>query len=131
MRLYVVSEPFGQVSNRFKSALAYWYASIFNLSLERRLEAILVDLSERFGAQDKRGVIITPELSHGDLAQMIGSSRPMVSRLMGEMAAKRKIVRHGKQYILLEGYVPTKAALSNGVSLSNGRNGSHAVFANS
>jgi Crp-like helix-turn-helix domain len=71
-------------------------------------------------------VIITPELSHGDLAQMIGSSRPMVSRLMGEMAARHKIVRHGKQYILLEGHVPTKAA-----SLSNGRNGSHAVLANS
>jgi CRP/FNR family cyclic AMP-dependent transcriptional regulator len=96
-----------QVNTRW-SALAYWYAGLFNLSFRRRLEAVLADLAERFGVQDKRGIILTPELTHGDLAEMVGSSRPMVSRLIGQMVAKRVLARHGKQYIILDGRISMK-----------------------
>lgn len=111
-----------QLNTRW-SVLAHWYASLFNLSFEDRLCAVLVDLAERFGVQDKRGTIITPELSHGDLAQMIGSSRPMVSRLIGDMTAKHMLAKHGKQYIILEGRIANKIA-----PLNNGRSGGQHVF---
>jgi CRP-like cAMP-binding protein len=112
---------FEQVNTRW-SALAYWYAALFNLSFRRRLEAVLGDLAERFGVQDKRGIILTPELTHGELADMIGSSRPMVSRLIGQMVARRELARHGKQYILLDGRIPTKIvpASNTGVVAQNG-----------
>jgi len=96
-----------QINTRW-SALAYWYAGLFHLSFRRRLEAVLGDLAERYGVQDKRRIILTPELTHGDLAEMIGSSRPTVSRLMGQMLTKHVLARHAKQYIILDGRVATK-----------------------
>ncbi len=124
---------FEQINTRW-SALAYWYASLFNLSFRRRLEAVLSDLADRFGVQDKRGVILTPELTHGELADMIGSSRPMVSRLIGQMVAKQVLARHSKQYIILNGRIPTKIvpANSNGIAVPNGlvRNHSSQSHAN-
>ena len=51
--------------------------------------------------QDARGVLLTPELAQEELAEMIGSSRPMVSRLIAEMMDQRIIARQGKHFILL------------------------------
>ena len=46
-------------------------------------------------------MLLTVELSHDDLAEMIASSRPMVSRLIADMMDQRVIARQGKHYILL------------------------------
>jgi len=50
-----------------------------------RLEIVIRSLGARFGVNEKRGILLMPELSHEDLAEMIGSSRPMVSKLIGDM----------------------------------------------
>ena len=46
---------------------------------------VLNSLGTRFGINDKRGTLVVPELSHEDLAEIIGSSRPMVSKLIGDI----------------------------------------------
>jgi hypothetical protein len=43
---------------------------------------------------------LTPELVHADFADMIGSSRPMVTRLMAEMTKRGLLLREGKRLIL-------------------------------
>jgi hypothetical protein len=40
-------------------------------------------------------------LSHEDLAEMIGSSRPMVSKLIGDMIQEGLIARGGKRRFIL------------------------------
>ena len=56
----------------------------------------------RFGVDDKRGILIILELSQEDLAEMIGSSRPMVSKLVGDMVEEGLLARSEQhQYILL------------------------------
>ena len=42
-------------------------------------------------------------LSQEELAEMIGSSRPMVSKLLSEMAQRAMIACQGRHYILLRG----------------------------
>jgi CRP-like cAMP-binding protein len=87
--------------NSFWASVAYRYASLMNLGFRERLEVALSEIASRFGAQDARGVVITLELGHEDWAEMIGSSRPMVSRLFTQMIESNQIAREGKRYIIL------------------------------
>lgn len=84
------------------SSMAQWFGTFLGMSFRERLEIVLKELSAKFGVRDARGILLTPELSHSDLAEMIGSSRPMVSRLIAEMSEEQLLLRQGKQFILLE-----------------------------
>jgi CRP-like cAMP-binding protein len=72
-----------------------------------RLETVLNSLGTRFGSYDKRGTMLVPELSHEDLAEMIGSSRPMVSRLISDMIEEGFLARGEKRHFILR---PKKGA---------------------
>lgn len=85
------------------SSLACAYAQFLGMSFRERLQTVFADLAARFAVRDARGMLLTVELSHDDLAEMIASSRPMVSRLIAEMMDQRIIARQGKLYILLSG----------------------------
>jgi hypothetical protein len=63
---------------------------------------VLRELGAQFGVRDTRGVLLMAELAHSDLAEMIGSSRPMVSRLIDEMTKEGLVLRQRKQYVLLK-----------------------------
>ncbi len=89
--------------NGFWSAVVHRYAVYLSMSLRERLQLVLTDLGARFGVQDARGVLLTPELAQEELAEMIGSSRPMVSKLLSEMAERSMIACQGRRYILLRG----------------------------
>jgi CRP/FNR family transcriptional regulator, cyclic AMP receptor protein len=89
--------------NGFWSSMVHRYAVYLSMSLRERLQFVLADLGSRFGVQEARGVLLTPELAQEELAEMIGSSRPMVSKLLGEMAERSMIACQGRRYILLRG----------------------------
>jgi CRP/FNR family cyclic AMP-dependent transcriptional regulator len=90
-----------QQLNTFWSQNLRWFATLLNLPFWQRLEVVLNDLAQRFGVKDARGTILIPDLAHEDLAEMIGCSRPMVSRMIAEMSEAGLLSRSGKQYLLL------------------------------
>ena len=77
-------------------------ARFLGLSFRERLELVLRDLVTRFGVEEKRGVLIVPEPSQEDLAEMIGSSRPMVSKILADMTEERFLAR-GERHLILRG----------------------------
>jgi CRP/FNR family transcriptional regulator, cyclic AMP receptor protein len=87
--------------NTMWSSVTYRYASFLGMSLRKRLEFVLNELAERFGVPDARGTLLLPELAQEELAEMIGSSRPMVSKLLTEMTARGTLIRSGRRHILL------------------------------
>lgn len=91
------------------SSMAQWFVTFLGMSFRERLEVVLRELGAKFGVRDTRGVLLMPELAHVDLADMIGSSRPMVSRLIAEMTEEGLILRQGKQFILLEALAEEKS----------------------
>ena len=93
-----------QTLNSFWSSILHWWTSFLGLPFQQRLEVVLSDLGRRVGVHDNRGTLIIPELSQADLAEMIASSRPLVSRLLNEMEERCLVQRRGKQYILLKGW---------------------------
>jgi CRP/FNR family cyclic AMP-dependent transcriptional regulator len=83
------------------SRMFEWYATFMGLSFRERLQLVLENLKVRVGVNDRRGVFLLPALTHEDLAEMIGSSRPMVSRLINDMAEDGLLVRGEKQHYVL------------------------------
>jgi len=95
-----------EVSERMNSAWSGWvqyYASLMGMSFRERLELMLAQLGRKFGAPDDDGIALTFEPAHGELAEMIGCPRPMVSRLMTDLIKQGEIARRGRLYILLKG----------------------------
>jgi CRP-like cAMP-binding protein len=92
--------------NSLWAAMVYRCAGFLAMPLRARIESVLTDLAGRFGANDARGVMLTPELGQESLAEMIGGSRPMVSRLLMEMTEQGLIARDGRRYILLRAKWP-------------------------
>jgi hypothetical protein len=62
---------------------------------------VLKRLGTRVGIEDKRGTLIMPELGHEDLAEMIGSSRPMVSKLISDMTREGLLTRGENRHFIL------------------------------
>lgn len=73
---------------------------LLGLDYRQRFQSILGELAERFGIEEARGVLLTPELSHSDFAEMIGSSRQMASKLIAEMIDRSLLLKQGRHYIV-------------------------------
>ena len=87
--------------NTFWSENLRFFTTLLNLPFWDRLTIVLSDLAKRAGVQDSEGIILMPEVFHEDLAEMIGCSRPMVSRLMAQMMESGLLARRARQYVLL------------------------------
>lgn len=105
----------------------HWYTNFLGLSLRSRFELVLRDLGVRFGIADRCGTLLALELGHEDYAEMIGCSRPMVSRLIAEMTEQGLIEQRQRHSIVLRKgsglETPPVAALSvtaNGLSRTDG-----------
>ncbi len=94
-----------EMMQRLNSMWAGWVehcTKFLGLSFRRRLELVLTEMGRKFGVPDQDGLLLTFELSHADIAEMIGSSRPMVSRLMAELEKEGDIARRGRRYVILK-----------------------------
>jgi CRP-like cAMP-binding protein len=88
--------------NTFWSENLRRFATLLNLPFWDRLTIVMSDLAKRAGVRDSEGIVVIPEIGHEDLSEMIGCSRPMVSRLIAEMVESGLLARRGKQYVLLK-----------------------------
>jgi CRP/FNR family transcriptional regulator, cyclic AMP receptor protein len=88
--------------NTFWSENLRHFATLLNLPFWDRLTIAFSDLAKRAGVKDSEGIVLIPEVGHEDLAEMIGCSRPMVSRLIAQMVESGLLARRGKQYVLLK-----------------------------
>jgi CRP/FNR family transcriptional regulator, cyclic AMP receptor protein len=82
-------------------SFTHWCARFLGMEYSERLETVLRDLAQKFGVRESRGTLLIQEFGHADFAEMIGSSRPMVSRLIAEMVANKRLLYDGRHYIVL------------------------------
>jgi len=99
-------------------SFTHYQARYLGMNFSERMETLLDDLARKFGVKDSRGTLLIPELGHADFAEMIGSSRPMVSRLIAEMIASKRLSYDGKHYIVVDHSANDRREL-NGGSLAN------------
>lgn len=71
-----------------------------NRQVNRRLQQALVWLSQEFGSSIEGGRIINIPLTHQELADLIGSTRVTVTRLLQELKATERIAYHQRFLVL-------------------------------
>jgi CRP/FNR family transcriptional regulator, cyclic AMP receptor protein len=86
------------------SELTLRHAQFLGSNYAGRLETVLADLAAKFGVNESRGTLLIPAFGHSDFAEMIGCSRPMVSRLISEMISAGRLAQTGKHYIILDDF---------------------------
>ena len=69
---------------------------------EQRVAAILVNLAERSGIQESKGLRISVRLTHQDLADMAGLTKETTSRILSRFKKEQLIAGHGKQLHILD-----------------------------
>jgi CRP/FNR family cyclic AMP-dependent transcriptional regulator len=77
------------------------------LTCRERLSHLLIDLARRFGTADKRGILVVLEFTHQDLADMVGFSRAMVTRVMSDFLNEGLLLSDNGHYLL-----PSKSDLA-------------------
>jgi CRP/FNR family transcriptional regulator, cyclic AMP receptor protein len=90
------------------------HTALCRLPLRSRLLRALVELSAKFGVEDSRGTIINLPLTHSDLAELVGSSRPQATTQLASLAASGDVVRDGRRFILVKNGAPRRASRSLG-----------------
>ena len=88
--------------NTFWSENLRRFTVLLSLPFWDRLMIVMSDLAKRAGVKDSEGIILMPELGHQELSEMIGCSRPLVTRMIAEMVKSGLLERRKKQYVLLK-----------------------------
>jgi CRP-like cAMP-binding protein len=83
------------------AALLYRYTRFQGLGLRQRLALALLELSQKFGVQDARGTILILQVTHEDLADLVGASRQKVTEHMKELERQQAILRDGRKLIVI------------------------------
>jgi len=109
----------GELLNSIWATALHRCARFLGMPLRARLEAVFDELAQRFGVPDARGVMLPLELGQEGLAEMIGGSRPMVSKLLIAMVREGSITRLGRQYIVQPANVKPAAAHGRAAELAD------------
>jgi CRP/FNR family cyclic AMP-dependent transcriptional regulator len=86
------NEQWMQLCNRFIGFLT--------MTVRSRLAHAIKEISNTFGIDDARGKLIGLKLSHEDFAELVGASRPMVSKHLKELAQAGVFAKVSGRYIV-------------------------------
>jgi CRP-like cAMP-binding protein len=76
------------------------FSLLLGLDLRARLVATLRQLCSNFGVMESRGTLLLVALSHNDLADLVGASRPRVTEQLAELEREHLLIRQGRQLIV-------------------------------
>ncbi len=77
-----------------------WSLSFLGLDLRERLVFTLRQLCSNFGVMESRGILLRVAVSHKDLADLVGASRPRVTEHLAELEREHLLIRQGRQLIV-------------------------------
>jgi len=75
-------------------------------SVESSLLQLFGWLAKRFGQEVERGQLIDLRLTHQDIAELIGSTRVTITRLLNDLEKQGIIKRVQRQFIVLHDQPP-------------------------
>jgi CRP-like cAMP-binding protein len=86
--------------------LKQWYrlllrsSNFLNLGLHERVALTLVELSAEFGVEEARGTLLRISVSHKDIANLVGASRPRVTEHLAQLERESFVIRQGRQLVV-------------------------------
>ncbi|HVO25010.1 MAG TPA: Crp/Fnr family transcriptional regulator [Candidatus Margulisiibacteriota bacterium] len=76
------------------------FLAFLMMDVRSRLAYAITEVAETFGIADPRGKLIPLRLSHEDFGELVGASRPMVSKHLKELAKAGLFYKQNGRYIL-------------------------------
>src|SRR5713226_9287886 len=120
--LGIDSEDFKRMANSY---LGRWdlvqlrCANFMSCTLEERLALILLELSEHFGIRNGKGIRLTVNARHRDLADLVGASRPRITEHLIKFEKRHLISRDNRQFIVnrdrIEGFLAQGHTVAKGM----------------
>ncbi len=77
------------------------YSMMLHLGVRDRLLMVFAELGARFGIHDARGISLSIQLTHQDLADLVGATRPIITLQLGDLEHDGAIIREGRRLILV------------------------------
>lgn len=77
-------------------------AGMASYQVRERLVRLLLEMAETCGTADENGISLNLNLTHEELAAMVGSSRQTISSLMGELNRERSVISGRGEIIILD-----------------------------
>lgn len=75
-------------------------AHLVNLSSHDKVIYQVIALIERYGCQGKKGLMLKPRLTHGDIASLAGVSRETVTKTLKKMKDEGRVSAEGRRFIV-------------------------------
>jgi CRP-like cAMP-binding protein len=96
--------------------------SLLHREVSIRLATLLINLGDRFGEEDGKGLLVDVRLTHQDLANMIASTREAVSKVMSEFQRGGIIETGNRRIAILDrGALAEKASGPSGLAVDDGQ----------
>jgi CRP/FNR family transcriptional regulator len=89
-----------------------WHIDFFRLSFRERFALVFHELCLKFGKPSHNGILLSLKLGHDDLAEMIGSSRPVIGKILLQMIAAGAVELTDRSGMVVR--EPLLAAVANG-----------------
>ncbi|MFI5397440.1 MAG: Crp/Fnr family transcriptional regulator [Candidatus Binatia bacterium] len=89
-----------QSSSEQWTRLCSRFLEFLTMNVRDRLAYAITEIADTFGINDARGKLIALKLSHEDFAELVGASRPMVSKHLKELAQAGIFPKVNGRYIV-------------------------------
>lgn len=100
----------GMVASRSKELIAR-YSMMLRLPVRDRLLTIFAELSSKLGSQHERGTLLNLPLTHQDLADLTGATRPIITLQLRGLEHEGAIIREGRRLIVVPEKIPNGDAI--------------------
>jgi CRP-like cAMP-binding protein len=88
--------------------------SLLYRSPRERMVCLLLELAERYGERSGEGLLLNVRLSHQEMSNVIGTTREMVTVMLGELRSQRMIDIRRRRIVLVQ---PARLAESVGETI--------------
>ena len=102
----LLNVPFSDFSALMESTVGRWFALLYRYSnfqganLRQKLALALLELAQKFGIKDARGTMLLLQVTHEDLADLVGASRQKVTEHMNELERGGILLRQSRKLIV-------------------------------
>jgi CRP/FNR family transcriptional regulator, cyclic AMP receptor protein len=100
----------GMLVSRLTELMAR-YSMMLRLAVRDRLLTAFAELSSKFGAYDERGTLLNVPLTHQDLADLVGATRPIITLHLRDLERDGAIIRECRRLILVPHRLSNEGAI--------------------
>jgi CRP/FNR family transcriptional regulator, cyclic AMP receptor protein len=87
------------------------YSMMLRLAVKDRLLTAFAELGSKFGTRHERGTLLNLPLTHQDLADLVGATRPIITLQLRDLERDGAIIRERRRLVLVPNRLSNEGAI--------------------